>query len=322
MARKRKMPEPFVQPAKDAIAKHRGRIPPPHLEIERDHLNGNWSFGSPYRKADDDQWFALVFQALGTRSTSVATAFANQLANLSPELFDGDLQKWVPDQSALDQAVAILNAIQPQNEAEACAAAQAVALHFATMKLGANIAKSSYPNERSIATMARANRAYTSTLETLAALQGKGTRKLKQTIEVRTERHVYFYRDGQPAGGAGDFGERGEGCGEITRARATASIAGECPALPCPDAPGDALPVACREGPDPVPDSRGSEGERRAEGRAERRLSPRGLHSGSDSGSSPRLVDAEGDQGGCGAGRDVRADTGHAAAARREADAG
>lgn len=260
MPRKKPLGAVLTQLGDEAIARHKKRSATPEIAVTGNREG--WNFESPYRPDADgkNRWAALLLDAFATRSHRTFAAFLGQLANLCPDTFDHEEKCWKPDEDSLTQAIQIVRSVKPRNEAEAALAAQAVALHFAAMGLGKNIARMSYPDNRTVSSLARASRAYAGALDTLRRLRGKGTKKVKQTIIVRQEKHVHQHQNVHfEAGGGVDFGGRPD---EATGAGQSA----ERPALPGPtqaDA-GRVVPLPCRERQDSVPRPRRREGSGRA----------------------------------------------------------
>lgn len=254
-AKREPMPPELRALAEAAMEKHRRRFAPPALEI-----GGGWDrwfFDCPYRKEDSNLWQALLFEAFGTRSTSVATTFLRQLSGLIGSDWDADAQDWMPKLPELNTAIAIVASLKPENEAQACLAAQTVACHIAAMKLGDNIGRMSLPDERTVATMARAAKVSAGLQRTLAQLQGKlQPRQINQTIQV-----VYVDQRDQRqqtavVGGEGISGGQGhEAKGNNGYSIDGTAVATGRPALPCPQSGGTALPFPSGEGQKGVPNA-------------------------------------------------------------------
>lgn len=201
------MPEGTRQRALAAIATHRERFAPPSFDLRGEP--DKWTFDCPFQETDRDHWQALIYEALGTRSMSVGHTFLNQLSAMCGRLHDGE--HWKPDVDELNTAVAICAGAAPENEAQACLAVQMVALHFTGMKLAELCGRSCYPDERTVATLARVAKTYANLARTLAQLQGKGSAN-RQDIHVHyhkhDEQHVHL-------GGAGEIGAQPHAVREI-----------------------------------------------------------------------------------------------------------
>lgn len=235
--------------AETAMEKHRGRFAPPALAITGEW--DNWQYGCPYHPDDQNLWQALLFEVFGTRSISAATVFLDQLARLVGKRWVPDEGDWRPEPKELNQAIVIIASLKVDNEAQACLAAQFVATHLAAMKLGDVMGRQCYPDERTVATLARASKASAALAETLAGLQGKRCN--------RQEIHVSYYdqRDQRQqtvnAGGGPEIG--GQPRAKEIDIAPDASRVGR-PALPSPrQDDGASVPVASGEGQAGLPDA-------------------------------------------------------------------
>ena len=190
VTRKPAMPVKLRQRAKAAKERHQARPIAPEVEITAEP--GGWSYGNPYRPADELAWCSLMFEAFGTRQRGVADVFVNHLARLCSSQWDEKARAWRPDESELQTAIALVQSLAPRNEAEAALAAQAVAIHFATMKLAHNLAGRSNPDARTLSSLAALAKAYVRQLEAMQAL--KGRKVSRQKITVRNERHVHHHQ--------------------------------------------------------------------------------------------------------------------------------
>jgi hypothetical protein len=199
----------------------------------------------------------------GSQSDHWNNILANQavqalwLKNSSPEERD----------KQLSATVAALIGIAPKDELEGMMAAQLVAAHNAAMECyrRAMIGEQTFEGRReNLAQANKLSRTYSALLEALNRHRGKGQQKV--TVE-----HVHVHAGGQavvgmvaapdqPGGGdASEFEEQPHAkqtTGQIAHAPG--------PALPCPDAGRDALPVA-RDGEWALPDAR-RHGARRGQG--------------------------------------------------------
>ena len=255
------MPQVFKELGEAAIARHRKRPATPSLEITMN--NGGWWFASPFNEADEDHWVALMFEAFATRSQATFITFMTQLSELCSTSWNETENAWHPSEQELIGAVQIVRATKPRNEAEACLAAQMVAIHFMQMKLSVQALKHSYPDPRTCAIAGKLARTYATQLETMAKLKGKGSR---QRITVRKysqheHKHVHLHQ------GAGENGNQPHG---PRRARRTEIKAPEessrSSSLPCAHSQEYSLPVSCNEGEDALPHPRRGEGVRGAYG--------------------------------------------------------
>jgi hypothetical protein len=267
-AEKEAMPRVLVDAAAKAQRKHRDRWPAPPIDIVED--GEGWWFQSPYQ--EEQEWWQLLGEAFGTRSQAVIGVFMSQLAQLVDTVWiggePGTSGKRRPEETELMAAISIVASLKPKNEAEAGFAASIVATHFAAMKMGAEVARRSYPDSRTVASLAAINRTYAQQMATFQALRG-GRRGSRQTIIVKKENHVH-YTDARsvnvPGGGGGKSGGQAHEA-EPERARASRAFEPvERPALPRPNEGGDVVQFPGGEGPQPLPPSRGRQGVGSAEG--------------------------------------------------------
>jgi hypothetical protein len=234
---KAKMPEVLRTLGNKAIKRHLARQATPSLEITiRD---GGWWFESPYHDEDEDHWVALLFDAFGTRSLATFRTFMCQLAELCSTDWNKAEDAWHPSEDELVAAVQIVRSTKPRNEAEACLAAQMVAVHAIQMKLSAQALKSGWSEPRTCAIAGKLARTYAAQLETMSRLKGRGSR---QRITVRKysqheHKHIHLHQ--------GD-GENGNQPHEPTRGSTKIKAALEFErgsALPNPDASRDIVSV-------------------------------------------------------------------------------
>jgi len=194
------MPEVLKSLGSKAIKRHEKRGATPEIEIGSE--DGQWTFASPYDEDDLDEWQALLFEAFATRSAAAFHAFTSQLAQLCHTDWHGEGIGWLPRSWELRAAIQIVRSIRPRNEAEACLAAQMVAVHLMQMKLSAQALSHSYPDSRTCAIAGKLARTYAMQLETIAKLRGKGSR---QRITVRKysqheHKHIHLHQGGSENG--------------------------------------------------------------------------------------------------------------------------
>lgn len=226
---------------------------------------------SPYAAEDWELWVCLLLDAFGTRSLNVANAFMRQLAELCPEVWDGENSR--VDPFAFEQAVSIVKSVKPRNEAEAAQAAQMVAVHFATMKVGKQLDGLSYLDPRTASALAQLGKTYSRQLESISTARNGGKAK-RQVIKVQKNVSVTHYHDERHVHLPGQGGGDSDGQAHGTRAqRAHATPTGEpikVAALPSPDEGGAALSFSGCEGETGLPDSRRRERIGRTQGEAQR----------------------------------------------------
>lgn len=266
---KKPMPPVLKGMAEKAVSRHKRRPATPEMMVKGEFER--WEFDCPYLQSDRDDWQALLFDAFATRSAATFNMFMTQLAELCPKQWTPEEREWRPDATHLSAAIQIVGGQRPRNEAEACLAAQMVAIHFATMKLGGMVARTSWPDERTVATLTRAARTYAMQIDTMDRLKrGRRGRTSKQTIIVKHEKHVHNHQHVHfEEGGVPNFGGRAHAAKEGIEYVRTIDGAGkseERAALPSPDEAGGTVPLTRLQGQEGVPDARRGSGKRRSEG--------------------------------------------------------
>jgi len=256
---KPEMAQVLKELGEQAIGRHNRRLATPGLEITTE--NGKWWFGCPYRSEDEDHWVALLFDAFGTRSQATFRTFMVQLASLCSTAWDKGSEAWYPDEDELVAAVQIVRSAKPRNEAEACLAAQMVAVHVMQMKLAAFAVRNDYPDPRSCAIAAKLARTYATQLETMAKLKGRGSR---QRITVRKysqheHKHIHLHQ------GANENGNQPHG---PSARSVTVDELKSRTSLPSPDATRNSLPVSRNAGSNALPGARRSTAIRCSRGQA------------------------------------------------------
>jgi len=235
----RKMPPVLKELGAKAIERMERRSATPEIEVITNEAG--WTFNSPYGAEDLDEWEALLFDAFATRSAAAFHVFTTQLAALAPTVWKGEGEGWMPDQWELRAAIQIVRSVKPRNEAEACLAAQMVAVHRMQMKLSAQALSRNWPEPRSCAIAGKLARTYAMQLETIAKLKGKGSR---QRITVRKysqheHKHIHLHQ-GDVENGNQPHEPRERRQPEI---EATNELEGSR-ALPCPDPARNEVPMS------------------------------------------------------------------------------
>ena len=254
------LPAVLKELGKHAIARMEKRPATPEIEVGREE--GGWTFQSPYRAEDLEEWEALLFEPFATRSLAAFHVFTTQLSELSPSVWKGDEKGWMPNDYDLRAAIQIVRSVKPRNEAEACLAAQMVAVHRMQMKLSAQALGQSRPEPKTCAIAGKLARTYAMQLETVAKLKGKGAR---QRITVRKysqheHKHVHLHQGGS------ENGNQPHGPRETTQpAVVAAGKPPRCQALPGADAPRNSLPEPRDQGKKAMPTARRRSRIRRAE---------------------------------------------------------
>src|SRR5262245_57896230 len=161
----------------------------------------------------------------------------------------------MPNSWELRGAIQIVRSTKPRNEAEACLAAQMVAVHLMQMKLSAQALKHSWPEPRTCAIAGKLARTYAMQLETMAKLKGRGS---CQRITVRKfsqheHKHIHLHQ-GSTENGNQPHEPRGTGSA-ASNAIGEATSGG---ALPRPDASRYPLPMPSSSGAAEMPAARRS----------------------------------------------------------------
>jgi hypothetical protein len=248
-----------------AIGRHMKRQATPALKITLE--DGKWWFGSPYRDQDEDYWVALLFDAFGTRSQATFRTFMIQLSTLCSTVWDKQSEARHPDEDELIAAVQIVRSTKPRNEAEACLAAQMVAVHMMQMRVSATALRHDWTEPRSCAIAGKLARTYAMQLETMAKLKGRGTR---QRITVRKysrheHKHVHLHQGGSENGNQ-PHGPRDTRQTEINASHKPE----ECASLPGPHTTQHAMSVPNHEGEDAMSPARRREQIRSPAGKSKR----------------------------------------------------
>lgn len=241
-ARNRPPPSPeLVNWAAKAEARAMKRPHPPGMILEPADFEGEvWT--SPHE--DIELWTLQLADCFGTRSKAVLSTFVEQLKSLCGSHWDEMTQKMRLDENELSAALAIVNAVKPKNEMEACLAAQMVATHYLAMKLAARAIRYDYDAKAS-SSAAKMFQAFTSQISALQALKGNRT-TARQSIKVSKElhQHVHYHDD---RGGMKSDGQ--------SHATGTAESA-QLTALPGEDAAGQSMPGSSGSEPVTMQDAR------------------------------------------------------------------
>ncbi len=272
--------------------RHRARPWRPAVAFEQDGEHGEgWRMTGP--GGVTEEWEVAICAAFATRSESLVWTFLDQFRALMGDSFDGT--QWVPDEFAINAAVAMVVAAQPQNEIQTALVAQMVAMHFMTMKAAQHHGRSMVMDPRDVGMVSKLARTYAMQAETLGKLQGKvKTQHITVSYErhehhhthVHDERHVHL-----SGGGPGNRGQGYEPDGPIPlRTDGDASS----PALPGPHTRTDALSEAGDQGAGQMPAPRMRQRVRGSTRRAQRQLSHRVVDCGIDGSEGPCGQGAEG----------------------------
>lgn len=209
----------------------------PFLELD-EGSDGLPQLVSPH--SDEAGHSAWLKATLGTSSSSFFTDQINALEIATRSRSAGN----APNQQGVNAALALIGAISPEDELEGALATQMVGCHALTMEMLCRAKTTGDLDQLQIyGNMAvKLQRTFTTQIETLARMRGKG----QQTVRVE---HVTVHPGGQAI--VGDVHHHPQGApGAQTRTEdqphetAPAATSPEgCPALPCPDAQGNGVPV-------------------------------------------------------------------------------
>jgi hypothetical protein len=215
----------------------------------------------------------------------------------SPEFIEDQLKRMIAvyreksggllDHLALNAALAMIEGLKPQNEAEAALAVQMAITHFLVAKLSARIGSGAIDTIRqqdsTALALARLHRAFTTQMETLSNVRRGGRQKV--VVEhVHIHKHIYVAPGAQAI--IGDVTHTGRGVADENSGQGHAAndqraiSTEECPPVRCSDPPREAVSIASREGQASLSDARGIARLGSTKGQAERKLSSRLLHRG------------------------------------------
>jgi hypothetical protein len=126
------------------------------------------------------------------------STFILQLKGLVAESSDDQADRWKPNETELNAALAFVAGIKPRNEAEAALAAQMVVVHWMQMRLSRQAMRYGSVDVNTAAVAGKMARTYTMQLDALAKIRGKQSSS-RQTIKVRKElhQHVHYHHHGE-----------------------------------------------------------------------------------------------------------------------------
>jgi hypothetical protein len=230
-----------------AVARRR---PPGIVRVKRKSGDGyRWS--PPHN--DTNLWELQLADCFGTRSEGAMRTFLRQLEALLDVQWEDEGDNgghWWANEQQFAAVLDMVSGLKPKNTMEAALAAQMVAVHLLTMKVGAYAIQHSY-DHRQASAMSRLARTFAEQTTAMQSLQ-MGRRRGSQTIKVKkeTHQHVHYHHHR----GDGDSGGQSHGRGDDIPA---AEIADERPALPSPDASGNVVPLSGAKGKAKVQAARG-----------------------------------------------------------------
>lgn len=225
------------QEPKWLAAAHARNHPPGIIKVPRKKGEG-YRWAAPHN--DHELWYLQLGECFATRSDGAMQTFLRQLEALLDTRYDIDSEHWWADEKQFAAVLDMVSGLKPKNSMEAALAAQMVAVHLLTMKVGAYAITHHY-DHRQVATFSKLARTFAIQTETMQSLQGK-RRKGSQSIKVRKElhQHVHYHHHR----GGEDFGGQSQGQG----GGAAAGIIDQRPALPSPDEARNVVPLSCSPG--------------------------------------------------------------------------
>jgi hypothetical protein len=134
---------------------------------------------------DYQGWQARLQDALGTTSVAFTEVEIDRLLNVFQKA-------GTVDAKAVNAALAMIDGLKPQNEAEAMLAVQIAVIHGQVMSFSTRLGRSDSVQEQDFVslTLSRLHRAFTSQLETLSNMRRGGRQKV--VVEhVHIHKHVY-----------------------------------------------------------------------------------------------------------------------------------
>lgn len=219
---------------------------PPNIILEpagfdQEHLTAPHS--------DIGLWTLQLADAFGTRSRAVIDLFLRHLQELCGRgIWDETANQRRMDETELSAILALVNAFRPRNEPEAMLAAQMVATHLLTMRVGARALRYDY-DTRTAASFAKLAKAFAAQTEAMQGLKGK-RRTARQSIKVTREshhhQHIHVHKGSK----------ENDGQSQAPRDTGTAETIDHGPLVRRDHAGGKVLPLPVREGQATVPNAR------------------------------------------------------------------
>ena len=219
---------------------------PPNIVLEPTGFDQE-SWTSPH--SDVSLWTLQLADAFGTRSEAVLSLFMSQLESLCGRgIWDETAHQWRMQESELSAILALVNAFRPRNEPEAMLAAQMVATHLLTMKVGARALRYDY-DTRTASAFAKLVKAYAMQTDAMQGMKGR-KRTARQSIKVTREshhhQHIHVHRGP----------EENDEQSQARRDDTAAETFDERPAVRRENAGAVLLSLPVREGPQPLSNAR------------------------------------------------------------------
>lgn len=219
---------------------------------------------------DQSGWLATVQKTFGSSSEEFVNDCVVKLLKTFEHCYG------VGDQEGINAGLALIAGIAPEDEFQAAIAVQVATTHAASIHLTARALHNSNTGHVEAAAVlvgmaTKLSRTMVAHVEALAKLRGGG----RQIVE-----HRYIQVNGNAVVGDqtqaifGDANPQGGKSESERQAHGSTGGTGECPSLPGPQSPREALPAGGGAWTEEVPQPR-REGHRRAHGPSKRKLSPR-----------------------------------------------
>ena len=194
-----------------------------------------------------------MMNTLGTTSVDLADRLVSQILNATHLQSSNE----PISENTLNAALGAVAGIAPRDEAEAMLAAQMVGVHWVAMDLLSQVGSTDnrflFNDAGNL--VAKLLRTYTAQLEALKRYRSAGEQRVVVQHVTVTADQAAVQVNATPA-------PRGEGDGLKPKERAHAQADPAClayapePTMPCPDPARDAVPAACGDGAEAVPNAR------------------------------------------------------------------
>lgn len=236
-ARDKDEPTPRMKEGIDRAREvHFERPIPPGVMVAYDENTGGYELDAPHR--DVEGWEVHVCEAFATRSHAVMWAFLDTLADMVGRQWitgkEDESGRWLPNEVALNFALNVIHAEQPDTPLQAMLCAQMVATHLMQMKTAARVNDSTFPDARMAAISGKLARTFAMQMDTLRRAKGKVP---TQNINVSYEQHVHHHhhQHAHMEGGGGDFGGQPQSANRNRTSDSNRDSIRSTPRLPGPD---------------------------------------------------------------------------------------
>lgn len=269
-----KLPEK-LKPEIDA-ARERNKARPAQPGVRVYQTDDSWFLDSPHR--DLEAWEVQICDTFGTRSQAVMWTFLDQITRLCQHRWkaNGDSGKHVPDEMELNFILALLHSERPETPLQAALLVQMVANHLTQTRLQERtLGDSSWVDPLKASLSAKLANAFSNQTDAYLKLRGRiPEQKITVSYERHSHMHYHQHKHLHTGEGGGEFSGQAFGPNPIDssvgKTGGPLQIEGRAhersPALLGEDPAGVVVPIAghAREG--ALPDTRRSQGQRRAKG--------------------------------------------------------